>query len=183
MPPPFPSPPLKLWHVSERPDITVFEPRLPPNRRRPGVATATRGAVDEPCCRTTSCRAIARGSRSARCLRPRRTISAHFFGDGSSRHVLAIEQDWHARAQSTPLFLYALPARSFRCVDANAGYHVSDRTVRPEAVHRLAQPLSLLAERGVALRVVPRLWPLAPRSGRVFAGLLVHPHAQCTRAG
>lgn len=160
MPTPFPSPPLKLWHVSERPDITVFEPRLPPNRDAT-VATPVVWAVDDAClphylvprdCPRVAFRAL-----------PATTPHdlAHFFGDGSSRHVLAIEQDWHARAQSTPLFLYALPARSFRCVDPNAGYHVSDRTVRPETVHRLAQPLSLLAERGVALRVVPRLWPLA----------------------
>jgi hypothetical protein len=152
--------PLKLWHVSEQPDIALFEPRLPPNRDA-AVATPVVWAVDDAClphylvprdCPRVAFRAL-----------PATTPHdlAHFFSDGGSRHVLAIEQDWHARAQSTPLFLYALPAASFRCIDANAGYHVSDRAVQPVAVHRLAQPLSLLAERGVALRVVPHLWPLA----------------------
>jgi len=152
-------PPLKLWHVSEQPDIAVFEPRLPSNRDA-AVATPVVWAVDDACLPhylvPRDCPRVA--FRALPTTTPRDL--AHFFDDGD-RHVMAIEQDWHARAQSTPLFLYALPAASFRCIDANAGYHVSDRAVQPEAVHRLAQPLSLLSERGVALRVVSHLWPLA----------------------
>lgn len=151
---------MTLRHVSSDPAIAFFSPRVPANPDA-GVADPVVWAVDDAhlanylvprdCPRI----AIRRGPRTAP------ADAARFFGDGSPRAVLFIEAPWFARASTEPLWLYTLPAATFTCADANAGYFVSRDGVAPSAVQRVDAPLAELVARGVELRVVPRLRPVA----------------------
>ena len=79
---------------------------------------------------------------------------------GSSSAVVAIENDWLARLQSCTLYCYALPSRTFECIDDGAGYFVSREPVTPDSVDTIQDPVSALTATGATLRTVGDLWPL-----------------------
>ena len=79
---------------------------------------------------------------------------------GSSEVVIAIEEAWLERLKSCRLYCYSLPAETFECVDACAGYFISRVSVVPAAVEVVDDAYAALLERGVDLRVLPDLWPL-----------------------
>lgn len=153
------SDPIQLWHASDHHDITRFEPRLPSNADA-GVsdpvvwAVADSHLVNYLLPRDCPRIAIRRGPQT------RDADTDRFFGPGSPEVVLFIEATWFVAAHR-PLWLYALPADGFVCADANAGYWVSRVAVVPQAVVEVAAPLEALLARGVELRVVPRLRPVA----------------------
>lgn len=84
-----------------------------------------------------------------------------FMGSTSSQTIVFIERAWLRQVEDTPLWLYALPAKPFELVDANAGYFVSRQTVLPLAAHCIASPFAELTARGAELRAIDRLRPLA----------------------
>ncbi|KAF1044798.1 DUF6886 family protein [Xylophilus sp.] len=149
-----------LWHVSDDPGITRFEPRLPPG---PGAAVAhpVVWAVDDEhlvnylfprdCPRIAVRRSAGTSGEDTR----------RFLFPGEAGAVLFIEAPWFQRAAAAPLWLYRMPAGPFACADAIAGYFVSPRTVVPDGVRRIDAPLAELLARGAELRVVPRLRPVA----------------------
>jgi hypothetical protein len=79
---------------------------------------------------------------------------------GASVAVVAVESDWFERLRSCRLYCYHLPAATFECLDACAGYFVSREPVVPVRVQVIDDPIAELRRRGVELRVVPNLWPL-----------------------
>jgi hypothetical protein len=80
---------------------------------------------------------------------------------GSSPAVIAIESGWLARLTSCRLYCYHMPPDTFECIDECAGYYVSPAVVIPVHVEVFNDPMAELARRGVELRFVPSLWPLA----------------------
>ena len=149
-----------MFHVSERPDIEVFEPRLPPSPGSGAVAPVV-WAIDEPRlpnyllpreCPRVAFRALASSSAGHR---------ERFLGSGATQHVVAIESRWFERASTTSLWVYEFSHEAFVCADAIAGYFVSVVPVVPLGCRNVECPLSELVGRGVELRVVPDLSALA----------------------
>ena len=144
---------MRLFHVSEEAGIERFDPRPAPTVDRPVV-----WAVSEP--------------RLRNYLLPRDCPRVTYFAGantspadverflGASPAVVAIEAVWFDRVRRTRLFCYELPAESFRCVDACAGYYHSEAAVVPTRVEPIDDLLGALLSRGVELRVTPSLWPL-----------------------
>jgi GNAT superfamily N-acetyltransferase len=148
-----------LFHVSERGDIERFEPRPPPS---------TSGGVVEPAVWAVG------ASRLYNYLVPRDCPRLSFHaGPGTSEADrrfwlesagvgagVVIETAWWPRLSTERLFLYTLPAASFRLADVGAAYYVSPTAVEPLAVRPLGDLPTALAEQGTELRVVRSLWPL-----------------------
>lgn len=148
---------MNLYHFSEEPAITCFEPRPP--TEFPG-APAVVWAIGE--------------AHAPHYWLPRdcpRVIGwvtddttpddiARFFGHGTARKIIAIESGWLPRVRATRLYAYRLPTATFALFDRQAGYWVSRVAVAPLA----SEPLDELPERivaaGIELRVTPSLWPL-----------------------
>jgi hypothetical protein len=147
--------PDQLYHVSDRGDITRFEPR-----RAPTAATdeALVWAIDSThlpnyllprdCPRVTF--AAAATSQPA--------DVARFLLDAA--RVVAIEAGWFDRVRRARLYCYHLPPDAFRLLDVHAGYYVADTAVTPAGVEEIADPLATLLAHGVELRVLPSLWAL-----------------------
>ena len=76
---------------------------------------------------------------------------------GSSRAVVAVEANWWNRIQSCRLYIYRLPAATFQCIDACAGYFVSRERVRPESVEVTDDPIAALLARRVEVRILPEI--------------------------
>jgi hypothetical protein len=141
------------YHVSEEPDIRCFDPRPSDYTDSPVV-----WAIDERrLCNYLLPRDCPRVTYYATERTTRDDVERFL---GSSAAGVAIESGWVERARSTRLYVYHLPADTFVCLDAGAGYFVSLTPVVPAGVAVLEEPLAELRRRGVELRIVPSLWPL-----------------------
>ena len=85
---------------------------------------------------------------------------------GSQRAIIAVEAAWLPRIQSTTLYCYHLPAATFACVDANAGYYHSREPVVPERIERIDDLPAALRARGIELSVLPSLETLRDEVAR-----------------
>lgn len=150
----------RLFHVSDRPDIAIFEPRPnypghPLNLPLPVV-----WAIAEPLLHNYLLpRDCPRVTFYARPDSDPADV-ARLLGQTAARYVVAIESGWLDAMRSTTLYLYKLPAGGFECVDAGAGYWVSPSAVAPLSVRRVDDLPGELTRRNVELRLTPSLWPL-----------------------
>jgi hypothetical protein len=139
-----------VFHVSENPDIEVFEPR-----KIDATGELLIWAIDDEHLRNY--------------LVPRDCPRVTFYAGpgttgtdrerflGASRAVVAIEAAWFERVRSCRLFCYHLPGETFECTDKTAGYFVSRTTVKPVSVTTVEDPLSEVLQQGVELRILPNL--------------------------
>jgi hypothetical protein len=140
-----------LFHVSEEPDISCFEPRT--SEQTAGLSV---WAIDE--------------MRLRNYLVPRDCPRVTFYAGetttaedvehflGASPAVVAIESAWFDKVLKCRLFCYHLPAETFECIDAGAGYFISRHPVVPDHCEVITNPIGHLMSRGVELRLLPSLW-------------------------
>lgn len=152
---------MRLFHVSEEPDIAVFHPR-PPVRADLDPTVGLVWAIDE--------------ARLPNFLTPRDCprVTYHvgettteadrvqFFPD-SHTHAVILEEAWRTRMMSTTLYLYEFAPDSFTLQDPIAGYYVAKTTQLPIARHIVTDPLAELHRRNVEVRFADNLWPAADK--------------------
>ena len=151
--------PVILYHISEQPGIRVFEPR-PVENESSGVKGSAVWAIDEEhlpnyllprdCPRVTYF--VDHGTTEADAQR--------FFGGTHAKRIIAVETGWFERITRQRLYRYEFGGAGFGCVDTTAGYYVSRTAVTPVKETAIDDPLSLLVQSGVELRVTPLLWRL-----------------------
>lgn len=151
---------LRLFHVSDRPGITLFEPRPPPTSNPSVPKRPVVWAIEE--------RLLHNYLLPRDC--PRVTFYAlpdsdpadvaQLMGQTAARYVVAVESGWLPAIREAVLYLYELPQSGFREIDRGAGYFVRESAVAPLSVRRVDDLLGELAVRDVELRITPSLWPL-----------------------
>lgn len=148
-----------LFHISERADITRFDPQPAPTPA-PGLEGEIVWAID--------------GAHLPNYLLPRDCPRVTFYalpesapadverlmGGSTARSVVAIEARWLPAVRHAHLYRYELPPGTFTVWDAGAGYYISRRPVVPLAVTRIEDVLGELLTYDVELRVMPSLWKL-----------------------
>lgn len=150
----------RLYHVSEDPDITHFEPRLPGEHNPSRLGRPAVWAVEErllhnyllprDCPRVTFyARADSRAEDVEKLL-----------GATAATFVVAVESAWLERIRATKLYLYEFSPLGFEVLDEGAGYYISHSTAYPLSLRRVDDLLGELATRDVELRLTPDLWPL-----------------------
>ena len=143
-----------LFHVSEEAGIERFEPRWSESLGRNVV-----WAIDADHLRNYL---LPRECPRVTYYAGPQTVSAdveRFLG--KSHAVVAIESAWFERLRSSRLFCYQLSPDTFECIDDCAGYFVSNLPVVPSGVEVLDDPIMELLKRGVELRFLENLRPLA----------------------
>lgn len=145
---------MRLFHVSDRPDIGRFEPRVAAD----GALKVW--AIEE---RTLANYLLPRDCPRV-CARPGPETAAADLAllDGAPA-VVAIEAVWLERVRSARLFVYDMPPASFALEDRIAGYWTSTTTVEPASTRTLTDLPERIAERGARLSALPSLWPLHDR--------------------
>jgi hypothetical protein len=150
---------LRLYHVSDRPDIARFDPR-PPSSSGVGTLGNVVWAVDE--------------EHLHNYLLPRDCPRVTFYALPTSapedvdrllagtsvRFVVAVESTWLPAIRDARLHVYEFPTETFRLFDAGAGYYVSTEPIVPTGTTTVDDVLNALIERDVELRVMPSLWKL-----------------------
>jgi hypothetical protein len=80
-------------------------------------------------------------------------------GPGGGTRVHAIEYGWLEAMRNTPVFAYRLPAAPFRPIGTPPHAHVATEPVEPLGpAEPIGDLLTLHAEAGIQLRVLPNLW-------------------------
>lgn len=146
--------PERIYHVSETPGITRFEPR-PDDQARSrvwaiGESRLHNYLLPRDCPRVTYYAAAATTSVDRRA----------FFPGSDTGSVVAIEQTWLDRVRATALHVYEFDTGTFVLDDQIAAYYVSTDAVIPVSHRVIRDPLSELINRDVELRVLQSLWPL-----------------------
>ena len=151
---------MRLFHVSEDPNIQVFEPRLP-LRKDLDQSIGLIWAIDE--------------ARLPNFLTPRdcprvayyaseRSTNAdknRFFSSPNFRHAVVIEKKWLSIMKNTTLYLYEFSSDDFILQDDNAGYYVAKTTQYPINKFILTDLFAELQKREVEVRIVDHLWEIA----------------------
>lgn len=141
-----------LYHISEEPGITLFQPRPDAN------GTPRVWAIGSPrlhnyyfprdCPRVTF---YATGETTS--------ADRERFLEGATA-VVAIESAWFDRCRTVCLSVYEFESRGFSLIDDIASYYTSSEEVCPVAERRLENPLGALFALGVEVRILPSLWQL-----------------------
>lgn len=151
---------MRLFHVSEEPDIQVFEPRLP-TRKDLNQTVGLVWAIDE--------------ARLPNFLTPRNCprVAYHrsnqttdfdkkrFFSSSSVSHAIVIEGRWFHSLKNTTLYLYEFSTKDFVLQDDIAGYYVATKTQYPKEKYVLTDLFSELLKRNVEIRITDNLWDIA----------------------
>lgn len=160
-----------LYHFSEDPTITLFEPHI----ARTSVVQdrALVWAIDEW---HAPMYYVPRDCPRA-CFWPGPKTThedrERWFGGIDARMVIAVESGWLDRIRQTTIFRYTFPEKTFTLRDATAGHWVSESVVEPQAVEPMTDLLGALVRADVELRVTPRLldmWSRVIASTLTFSG-------------
>ncbi|MCL2215686.1 MAG: hypothetical protein FWB91_01570 [Defluviitaleaceae bacterium] len=149
---------MKLFHVSEEPDISIFEPRKP-LRDDLDKSKGLVWAINE-CCLPNflTPRDCPRVTYHAAKHSTSEDITKFF--SSSSRHCVSIEYAWFERMAKTRLFVYEFDSANFYLQDQIAGFYVSECVEMPVSVAKIDDLFSALFERCVEIRILDNLWPL-----------------------
>lgn len=151
---------MRLFHISEEPEIQVFEPRLP-KRRDLNQEVGLVWAIDE--------------ARLPNFLTPRDCprVTYHvggftteydkerFFSSSSMTHAIVIESKWFHAMKNTSLYLYEFDPKDFVLQDEVAGYYVATVSQYPIAKYVLTDLFTELIKRNVEIRITDHLWDIA----------------------
>lgn len=151
---------MRLFHVSEDPNITVFHPRLP-TRSDLDPSVGLVWAIDEahlPNFLTP--RDCPRVAYSV-CEETTKEDRERFFSSQGTSHALIIENKWFSAMQNTTLYLYEMDPGGFRLQDGVAGYYVSVQTQYPLQKHIKSDLFGELFCRNVEVRFADNLWSIA----------------------
>jgi len=150
---------MKLFHVSEKPDIIRFIPRIP-LRDDIDNSKGLVWAIDEQhlpnfltpreCPRVT----YRAGENTTE------ADIAKFFSS-YCRHCVAIEHKWYDKMRETTLYIYQFDPSHFYLQDKIAGYYVSEYTEFPIAKTQINDLFGELFKTGSEIRMVDNLWPMA----------------------
>ena len=151
---------MRLFHVSEEPDITIFMPRLP-KRQDLDPNTGLIWAIDEErlpnfltprdCPRVT----YHIGSQTTDLDKKR------FFSSSGISHAIVLESKWFHIIQDTTLYLYEFNTKDFVLQDSIAGYYVTTQTQHPIKKHIITDLIGELMKRNVEIRFIDSLCEIA----------------------
>jgi len=150
---------MRLYHVSEESDISVFHPRFP-TRDDLDPSVGLVWAINEEClpnfltprdCPRVAYHATENTSQG----------DVDQFFSSTFRHVVAIEHGWFESMLSTELYLYEFDPQDFYLQDEVAGYYVSESVQKPISVIKISDLFGKLFDSGVEVRILADLWQLA----------------------
>ncbi len=151
---------MKLYHVSEEPDIEIFEPRPSPQVYDQITGYVVFAVSDEMLHNYLLPRDCPRVTYFAKADSLQSDIN-NFIGCSKNKYIINIEESWLERVKHAVLYLYELPIEAFTLLDKGVGYYVSYKAVKPRKVLKVVDLLNELEKRDVELRVLSTIKELA----------------------
>ena len=148
---------MKLFHVSEESNIVQFVPRIPYRKdmdQSKGLVWSLTELALPNWLTPRDCPRI--GYRSDDKTTQEDILK---FFSSSSRHCVAIENDWHVKMLETTLYIYEFDITNFYFDDC-AGFYVSEQTEIPVSVIKYENLYDELFKRNIEVRILNNLWEL-----------------------
>jgi hypothetical protein len=150
---------MRLFHVSEESDISIFKPRLP-KRKDLDQSIGLVWAINEVC--------LPNFLTPRNCPRVTYHCSSNtteqdenlYLSSKTTNYVVAIEHKWFEIMSKTKLYLYEFDTTDFYLQDKNAGYFVSEKAQVPINKIVIDDLFGELIKRNVEIRIVDNLWDL-----------------------
>ena len=149
---------MRLFHVSEEPDIAQFTPRIP-TREDLDKSKGLVWAINDQCLPNfLTPRDCPRVTYHA----TKKTLPEDIekFFSSASRHCVAIEHGWYERMARTHLYLYEFDPSNFYLQDRVAGFYVSKQMEAPISVTQIDDLFGALFAKNVEVRLLGDLWTL-----------------------
>ncbi|MDM5247211.1 MULTISPECIES: DUF6886 family protein [unclassified Lysinibacillus] len=150
---------MRIVHVSEESDITVFYPRLP-DRLDLDPEKGLVWAINETCLPNflipRNCPRVCYHIGADTTEQDKRA----YIASTSCSHVIVIESKWFETMKNTNLYLYEFDSNGFTLQDQNAGYYTSETTQIPIAKIEVENLFEELFKRNVEVRIVDNLWDI-----------------------
>ena len=151
---------MRLYHVSEEPDIKVFKPRLPERKdldQNIGLVWALDEARLPNFLTPRDCPRVAYHVNS----QTTDVDKQRFFTSPLTAYAIVIESKWFRIMNNTTLYLYEFDPQDFVLQDNIAGYYVAKTTQYPKEKYILTDLFGELLKRNVEIRIVDNLWNIA----------------------
>ncbi len=150
---------MRLFHISEEPDINIFKPRKP-YRIDLQDSPPLVWAITEKC--------MVNFLTPRECPRLTYHIGEKtsdedinkFFSTKEVNHVVVIESDWLNKLLQTTLYIYEFETTNFYLQDQTAGYYVSEYEEKPIDVITVNDIMNEHIIRKTEFRIIPSLWDL-----------------------
>ncbi|MEO3403906.1 DUF6886 family protein [Mucilaginibacter sp. CAU 1740] len=150
----------KLFHISEQPGISIFNPRPSPSHFDNITGDVVFAISEEllhnyllprDCPRVT----FYAGPNTTNADKQK------FMGNTSASHIVIVESGWYKRIKQTTLYCYEFAPDDFMLIDECAGYYVSYKPAMPIAITVIDDIMAALLNRGIELRFTPSLTEIA----------------------
>lgn len=146
-----------LFHVSDDPGITLFEPRT--HATWPDMGPRV-WAIEERLLQNYLLpRDCPRVTFYAIETSTEEDIETYLGGD-RSRHIVRVEDAWQEQINAAALTVYHLPEKPFISFDTGAGYWVSEEPVRPVSLSPATDLPAAMILRSIDFAGIAKLWPL-----------------------
>lgn len=153
---------MRLFHISEESNITIFRPRVP-LRDDLDKSVGLVWAIDE--------------ERLPNFLFPRECprICYHvgmntniedtekYFTSNLSKHTVVFEHEWYERIKNITLYLYEFSVNDFVLQDAVAGYYIATTTQIPINKYVVSNVFEEFKKRNIEIRIVDNLMYFAEK--------------------
>ncbi|OAS16445.1 DUF6886 family protein [Paenibacillus oryzisoli] len=153
---------MKLFHVSEEKDISIFNPRLP-SRKDLDPTVGLVWAINEKCFSNfltpRNCPRVTYYANEATTEEDRK----HYLSSNVMQHVVAIEHKWFEIMKNTTLYVYEFDSSDFYEQDLGAGYYVSEQSQVPIRRFQIKDLFNELFQRGIEVRLLANLWDLCDK--------------------
>jgi len=153
---------VRLFHVSEEDNISVFIPRIP-KRQDLNQMKGLVWAINEVC--------LPNFLTPRNC--PRVTYHCNenttendkemYLSSKTISHVVAIEHKWFEMMKNTTLYLYEFETKDYYLQDRGAGYYVSEKAQVPINKIVINDLFQELINRKVEVRIIDNLWDLCEK--------------------
>lgn len=146
---------MRLYHISETPDINEFVPQ-PSRRKGKNLVWAISDdklpnyLLPRDCPRVTFFPKDDSDSADIKRL----------MGCRDAKTVIAIEKKWVPIIQDTVIYKYEFNPTDFILDDESAGYYVTEKPQKPISVNVIDDILNELLKYDVELRIMPSLWKI-----------------------
>jgi hypothetical protein len=151
---------MKLFHISEEPDIKIFHPRPSPQFYQSIKDDVVFAISDKLLHNYLLPRNCPRVTYYKGVYTPQEDMNK-FFGKSTADYIINVEETWKERIRNVTLYKYEFAQDNFTLLDENAGYYVSSKSEVPVSVTEITDVIGEIEKRNVELRFLPEIKSLA----------------------
>lgn len=151
---------MKLFHISEEPDIKVFHPRPSPQFYQSIKVDVVFAISDRllhnyllprNCPRVTYYKGIHTSQEDLN----------KFFDKSSADYIINVEEAWKEKIQNVSLYKYEFAQDNFTLLDETAEYYISSESEVPINVTEITDVTAEIVKRNAELRFLPEIKSIA----------------------